>query len=373
MKNPGKQERSPGKRGPSAEKESVLSDGGKGKNKMRIKKSWLAGMALLGCVAAGLALWKVKNPGAVVPEYVFNYAENQAEDYPTTRGAYRFAELVEERTGGRIQILVQAEAELGNEKDVLKQMQYGGIDFTRVSLSQMSELIPEMNVLQLPYLYEDSRHMWKVLDGEIGDRFLSMARENELIGLSWYDAGVRNFYTSKKVTSLEDLKGMRIRVQESGIMADLVEALGAVAVQSPYGDVYSALEQRFVDGAENNWPSYVFMNHHEVAVYYMVDEHARIPEMQLMSKHTWDKLSVQDREIIVSCAEESALFERRIWALQEKSSRREALENGVEEVLLPEEEKEKFKEAVETVYEKYGGDYQTLIEEIRQYAASENQ
>lgn len=336
---------------------------------MKVRKRWIILVVLLSCVIAGVVVWRLQNPSTVVPEYVFNYAENQAADYPTTKGAYRFAELVEERTGGRIQILIQPEAELGAEKEVLKQMQYGGIDFARISLSQISELIPKMNVLQLPYLYESSKHMWKVLDGEIGDRFLAMADECGMVGLSWYDAGVRNFYTStKKITCLEDLKGMRIRVQESGLMAEMIEAMGATAVQSAYSEVYSGLEQGNVDGAENNWPSYESMNHYEVAKYYTVDEHTRVPELQLMSEHTWNKLSKEDQEIIKSCAEESALYERRIWALQEKVSRRIALEHGAEEILLSDEEKACFKEAVSGIYEKYGSEYLDIIEEIKEAA-----
>ena len=128
------------------------------------------------------------------PEFVLSYAENQTEDYPTTLGAKKFAELVEKESNGRIKILVQAEGELGAESDVIAQMQYGGIDFARVSLSQLAEYIPELNVLQMPYLYSDSDHMWKVLDGRIGSDFLEKVSKSELIGLSWYDAGARYAY-----------------------------------------------------------------------------------------------------------------------------------------------------------------------------------
>lgn len=322
--------------------------------------------ALLACGLGAGVIWHINRPDAAVPEYVLNYAENQTVDYPTTRGANRFAELVEERTGGRIQILVQPEAVLGAEKDVLKQMQYGGIDFARVSLSQLAEIIPQMNVLQMPYLYEDAAHMWKVLDGEIGDEFLELAQEAGLVGLSWYDAGVRNFYTSaKKITCLEDLQGMTIRVQESEMMSDMVEALGAVAIQTPYSEVYSYLQRGLTDGAENNWPSYESMHHYEVARYYTIDEHARVPEMQLISQSTWEKLSDEDRQIIRECAEESARMERRIWKQQERQSMHWAVEGGAEIIEVSKEEKEKFKEAVAGVYEKYCGDYMDIIDEIK--------
>lgn len=334
---------------------------------MSRRKGWLIGGAVFLCVLMGTVLWLIGRTGETVPEYVLNYAENQTADYPTTLGAYRFAELVERQTNGRIKVIVQPEAELGAEKEVLRQMKYGGIDFARISLSQLAELIPEMNALQMPYLYRDSTHMWEVLSGEIGDYFLEKAGEVGLVGLSWYDAGVRNFYTSQKqITCLEDLQGMTIRVQESDMMADMVEALGATAVQIAYSEVYSSIQLGEVDGAENNWPSYKAMNHDEVAKYYTVDEHTRVPEMQLVSAHTWEKLSEEDQEIILECAKESARLERRLWKLQEKQSQEKAVKNGTVVIEISDEEKERFRAAVEPVYQKYCGEYMDIIERIRE-------
>lgn len=331
---------------------------------MKKKNKWLALAAA--CAAAGALAWLLRSPGGEKVQYVFNYAENQTADYPTTLGAYKFAELVEERTNGRIQILVQPEAELGAEKDVLQQMQYGGIDFARISLSQLAERIPEMNVLQLPYLYRDAEHMWSVLDGEIGGSFLEKPADGGLVGLSWYDAGVRSFYSSKKkITCLEDLRGMRVRVQESEMMAQMVEALGAVAVQMAYSEVYSALELGNVDAAENNWPSYETMKHYEVAKYYTEDEHARVPEMQIISGHTWEKLNEEDRRIIQECARESALYERGLWTEWEKEAREAAVRAGVQIIELTEDEKKRFREAVGSVYETYAGDCMEIVEAIQ--------
>lgn len=329
-----------------------------------MKKRWImiAGIALV--LVAGV-IWRYRSQHQKEPEFVLSYAENQTKDYPTTLGAQKFADLVEERSNGRIQILVLAEGELGAESDVIAQMQYGGVDFARVSLSQLAEYIPQLNVLQMPYLYEDSAHMWRVLDGTIGDDFLDIVSQNELIGLSWYDAGARNFYNSKKpITCLEDMQGMRIRVQESEVMADMIEVLGASAIPIPYADVYSALEQGTVDGAENNWPSYEAMNHYEVAKYYTIDEHNRVPEMQICSKHTWSKLSEEDQQMILDCAKESALYERKLWKERESESEAKAIEQGVEVVELSAEEKKRFQEAVTGIYEKYCSDQMDIIEKI---------
>lgn len=310
----------------------------------------------------------VKDKNKNVPEFVFLYAENQPENYPTTRGAKYFASLVEEKTDGKIRILVKSGGELGVEKDVIAQLAYGGIDFARISLSQLAEKIPEMNVLQLPYIYEDSEHMWNVLDAEAGERFLAMTQKYNLIGLSWYDAGARSFYSAKKpITSLEDIQGMRIRVQESELMADMITALGATPAKIDYDQVYESLERGIVDAAENNWSSYIYMKHDEVAPYFTIDEHTRVPEMQLCSANTWKLLSEDQQKIILECAKESSLYERKLWIEQEDTCMEEAKENGVNITYLSTEEKRKFQAAMEPVYEKYSGNFSELVEEVRKY------
>lgn len=315
--------------------------------------------------ATGFVLLYFQRDRETVPEYVFTYAENQTQDYPTTLAGLRFAQLVEERTQGRIQIQVRPEGIMGSETEVIRQMQYGGIDFARVSIAQMSDFIPEMNVLQLPYLYEDSAHMWRVLDGEIGDRFLQYPKEYGLVGLSWYDAGARSLYCSTRpIRTLEDMQGLRIRVQEAEMMSEMMNALGAVAVQIPYDQVYAALERKQVDGAENNWSSYETMQHYEVAGYYTVDEHIRIPEMQICAQHTWELLTETDREIILECARESALYERQLWTEHERAAREHALQSRVEEIYLSDAEKEKFQAAMDPIYQQYYEEFGKDIEEI---------
>lgn len=320
-------------------------------------------------LAVGATLFMKHRKGSgPEPEYVFLYAENQTEDYPTTLGGKYFANLVNERTDGRIKILVKYGAEMGSEAEAIDQVKYGGIAFARVSLSQLAEKIPDMNVLLLPYLYDDSEHMWRVLEGEIGDEFLEKASEYDLVGLSWYDAGARNFYSSDEpIRKLEDLKGKNIRAQESAIMSDMVSALGANPVEVVYSEVYSALEQGIVDGAENNWPSYEAMKHYKVAKYYTIDEHVRVPEMQICSRAVWDSLTEEYRQIISECAQESAVYERRLWKEREESSRKIAVQNGTEIILLPADEKRRFRDAMKDLYEKYCGDEMDLIEKIIKY------
>ena len=173
----------------------------------------------------------------VTPDYVFTYAENQTEDYPTTQGAYRFAQLVNERTKGRIQIRVYANAQLGDENSTLEQLRFGGLDFARCSLSTMTAYSEMSNALMLPYLYRDADHMWAVLEGEIGKRVSESFTGAGLVPLSWYDAGVRNFYFTKPVSSLEEMQGLIIRVQPVEMMEDMIRLLGATALPVSYENV----------------------------------------------------------------------------------------------------------------------------------------
>lgn len=330
-------------------------------------KRLLIGLIVALCMVNLFSKGKLENKNqGDNPKLVLRYAENQPYDYPTTKAANKFAELVKERTNGEIVIEVFYDAALGDEKSVIEQMQFGAIDFTRVSLSSLAEFNRMLNILQLPYLYRDSKHMWTVLNGTIGDLFLNCVSENDLIGLSWFDAGARNFYNSvRPIRNLSDLQGLNIRVQESQQMMDMVSALGANPIPMSYGDVYSGLLTGTIDGAENNWPSYESTSHYEVAKYYVVDEHTRVPEMQMISAHLWNKLSIKDKLVIKQAAKESAEYERFLWAEKEHESKEQVIKRGTVVTSLSIEEKMKFKKAMDPLYLKYSKGYESMIEDIQ--------
>ena len=209
--------------------------------------------------------------------------------------------------------------------------------------------------------------MWRVLDGSIGDEFLTRLDAIDLTGLSWFDGGVRSFYTRQKVTCLAELQGLRLRVQESDTMSMMVSALGADPVQVVYSQVYAALHNGQIDGAENNWPSYEAMSHYEVAPYFLRDEHTRIPEIQLASIPAMEKMAALDPtfpDILRSCARESALIERTLWAEQEEGAEQEMLARGIVVTELSSEEKQKFRAAVQPLYDQFA-DQAELIARIQ--------
>jgi tripartite ATP-independent transporter DctP family solute receptor len=282
---------------------------------------------------------------------VLRLADNQPIGYPTVVGDEKFAELVKEYSEGRILVEVYPQATLGDEKSCIEQVQFGGIDFTRVSISPLSAFNPLLNALQMPYLYRNPDHMWKVLNGEIGEYFLESMKDNGFVGLTYFDSGARSFYnTIKPVYTVADLAGMKIRVQESDLMMGLVEALGATPTPMSYGDVYSALQTGVIDGAENNWPSYDSSNHYEVAKFYSIDQHTRVPEMLIASKTTMDKLSTADQEIIKKAARDCQATQIAAWNEYAKKSEQKVKDYGCKINNI--NDQGEFAKAMEPLYEK---------------------
>ncbi|WP_174727480.1 TRAP transporter substrate-binding protein [Mesobacillus harenae] len=294
---------------------------------------------------------------------VLRLADNQPEDYPTVVGDKEFARLVEEKTDGRYKVEVYAGGQLGDEKSAIEQVQLGTLDFARVNASPLAEFSKDLGVLSMPYLFRDEDHMWNVFNGEIGEELLTGMESANLVGLTFYDSGSRSFYNSKRtVEKPEDLKGLKIRVQQSALVVDMVEALGASATPMAYEEVYSGLQTGVIDGAENNYPSYYSVNHYEVAKFYTLDAHSRVPEILMASKGTWDKISAEDQELIKEAAMESQEVQRASWAeLVEKAKAEvEAAGNEVTEIT----DSAPWREAVQPVYDKHGEAFSEWIEKI---------
>lgn len=291
-------------------------------------------------------------------------AEIHPQDHPTAKGDREFARLVRERSGGRIDITVYADAELGQERAVLEQVQFGGIDIARVSLSAMSAFEPELDALQMPYLYRDVEHLRKVLKGDIGRELLAGLEKSGFIGLGWFEAGSRSFYNSKRpVKTPADLKGMRIRVQENSLMMDLVAAFGASPVPMAYGDVYSALITGTIDGAENNWPSYYSWGHHRVAPYMTIDEHTSVPEVIVGSKVGMGFLSERDRALLMDCAAAALEYQRAQWAAYERLAVDGAKAAGV--IVTRVEDKSAWRVRMEPLYAKQSQAVREIIRRVK--------
>jgi len=296
------------------------------------------------------------------PTYTFRLAETHAPDYPTTLGDKRFAELVKEKSDGRIQIDVFPSAQLGEEKAVVEQVQLGAIDFTRVSSGILGGFNKDFGVFSLPYIFDSQEHMWNYLNGENGQSLLTSLEASKMKGLAYMDPGSRSFYTKDEVKSLADLKGKKIRVIQNEVNVEIMDALGINATPMAYGEVYSAIQTGVIDGAENNYPSYYSSKHYEVAPYYFVDKHQRVPEVLLVSTTTWNKLNKEDQAIIEEAAKETVLYQIEEWNKYEKESEEKVREAG--STITEIEDIKPFQKAVEPVIEKYRTEYKDVLEAI---------
>ncbi len=304
--------------------------------------------------------------------------EVHAEGYPTTLADREFARLVEERTQGRVKVEVYAGGTLyGDESGAIEALQLGDLAFARVSAAPVASYVPALNAIQMPYLYKNAAHEWAVLDGEIGQKMLAdiEASGSGLVGLCWYDSGARCYYTAKQVSSVADLKGLKIRMQNNPMMVDMTNILGGTAITGiGTNEVYTNIVNGTIDGAENNWPTYQNMGDYQAAKYYVLDYHTRVPELLLASADVMSQLSDEDVEIIKQCALETEQFEKDRWAEKEVESERIVREAGCVVTELTPEAQAEFMAAMtepsdvlggKSLYEKYGADFADIIEAIQ--------
>ena len=290
--------------------------------------------------------------GVSAQEMILRSSDTHPDGYPTVEAVKYMGELLERYTDGKIGIEVAHSAQLGEEADTIEQTRFGAIDLNRISLGPFNGLIPETRIPSLPYIFRSEQHMRTVMDGPIGDEILAAFEDYDLIGLAFYDGGSRSFYNSQRpITQLSDLEGLKFRVMQSDIFVDMVKALGADAVPMPYGEVYSAIQTGVIDGAENNPPSYDTSGHYEVAGYYTLDQHLIVPEVLVMSKMTWDKLSADEQEAVKKAAKNSVAYERGAWDAKVLQSSQKVASEGSE--ILSEIDKQPFIDAMAPVYEKY--------------------
>ncbi len=287
--------------------------------------------------------------------------------YPTVVAVQDMGKKLEEATQGRLSIQVYPSMQLGGEKESIEQAQVGAIQLARVSVGALGPVVDDLNVFNLPFLFRNTEHMEKVIDGPIGDMLLDRITNNpqtHLIGLAWMDAGARSMYDTKRpIETIQDLKGLKMRVMGNPMFVDMMNALGGNGVAMGYDQVFSALQTGVVDGAENNPPSFVFDNHYQVAKYYTLTEHLIVPEVLVFSRRTWETLSSDDQALIKKLARGAQLEERRLWMEKEADAFARMKAAGITIIQVP--DKTPFQAAVKPVWDKYGAKYASLISQIQ--------
>ncbi len=251
--------------------------------------------------------------------------------HPVHQGMVAMAEKLQELSGGSMRIDIYPSGQLGSERELIELLQIGSLAMTKVSASPMESFVPELKVFSLPYVFRDQEHYWRVLKSPLGRRLLQAGEQVRLRGLAYYDAGSRSFYTSERpIHTPEDLKGLKIRVQKSQTSVAMVESLGGSATPISWGELYTALQQGVVDGAENNPPSFYRSKHYEVCKYYTLDQHTFIPDMLFVSSHVWNSLTPRQQQWLQAAADESMVVQRKLWRTATREALREVEKAGVE-------------------------------------------
>jgi tripartite ATP-independent transporter DctP family solute receptor len=298
------------------------------------------------------------------PEVILKLGHGLDITHPVHKAMVFMAEKVKEKSGGRMRVEIFPNEQLGNEKECIEALQLGYLAMTKTSSAPMEGFVPEMRVFGIPYLFRDAEHFWKVCNGPIGKKLLLAGESKRLRGLCYYDAGARSFYARKEIRQPSDLAGMKIRVQNSIMSMKMVQAMGGSPTPVPWGELYTALDQGVVDGAENNSPSFRTSRHYEVCQCYSLDEHTRLPDILIISTRVWSRLTPAQQRILQEAADESVAYQRKIWAEAEEEDLKIVQEAGAK-VIRP--DLGPFRASVQSVWREFEGtEIGTLIQEIQE-------
>ena len=309
---------------------------------MKFKKTLVSSVSVAALVLMGLS-----NSHATD----FKSADtHNTDDYPTVVAVKHMGELLNKASGGKHSIKVFNKQALGSEKETIDQVKIGALDFTRVNVGPMNNICIKTQVPTMPFLFRSVEHMRKSLDGPVGDEILKDCEQHGFIGLAFYDSGARSLYSKKPIKTVADVKGMKIRVQQSDLWVSLISAMGANATPMPYGEVYTALKTGIIDAAENNIPSFDTAKHAEAVKFYSRTEHSMAPEILVMSKVSYDKLPKAEQDMVRKAAKDSVIFMRQKWDEQEAKSLAKVKAEGAQFVDV---DKASFQAVMGPVYDKF--------------------
>lgn len=328
---------------------------------MKRKSVFTIGLLVLVLAISGLVSF------VSAADIVLRYGDVNPEGHVLLESAHYFADKVSELSNGRIEIAIYPSGQLGDDNEVYQALQMGAVDLYRGNASSLTDFgNPKISALALPYIFRDREHFWAVCTSQVGQDILDDLQESGtgMVGLFYMDEGARNFFTVKEpVTTIDDIKGLKIRVQSSQLMLDTISALGANPTPIDYAELYTALQTGVVDGAENPPASYYANKFYEVAPYYVLDGHTYSPSVVLVSEITWNRLSPVDKQILIEAGKLTERFNKN--AIEEADQK--AYENLRNEgVIITElEDQEVWEAAMEGVYQKHGADFLDLIEEVK--------
>lgn len=294
----------------------------------------------------------------------FRSADVHPLDYPTVMTVKKIGEIVSQKTNGKYNIKVFGNSALGSETDTVEQVKIGAIDMVRVNTSAFHNIIPESMLPSFPFIFRDIEHFRKAMSGPPGDKILAAFEKHGFIGLALWESGARSIYSKKPVRTLADIKGMKIRVQQSDLWVSLVQAMGANPTPIPYAEVYTALKTGLVDAAENNFPSYETSKHFEAAPIYSETQHVMAPEVLVFSKKIWDTLSKEEQKIIRDAAKETVPYYQDLWTKKEQVSKDVVVKAG--STIVSDVKKAEFVAVMKPVWDKFSPtpELKALVQDI---------
>ncbi len=325
---------------------------------------------LFSCLGACLLLLPFSSCKEATEGTQIKLAHSLDTQHPVHFAMLHMAEKVKEKSGGKLTLEIYPNAQLGSEREAVELLQIGSLGMTKISAAVMESFSPNYKVLSLPYIFKDKDHYYRVLDGSIGKDLLAEGEKYWLRGLCFYDAGSRSFYSvNKPIDDPKDLKSMKIRVQDSPTAVSMVNMLGGTATPISWGELYTALQQGVVDGAENNPPSFYLSRHYEVCKYYSLNEHTMVPDVLLISTIVWERLTEQEQQWLQAAVDESLVVQRKLWHEAEVEALEAVKEAGV---IVNTPDKESFSNLVEPMYETYKNEPEVYSLIKRILAAEEN-
>jgi tripartite ATP-independent transporter DctP family solute receptor len=322
---------------------------------------------LLATASAFAASSFVPGSASAQAKMVMKAADVHPTGYPTVAAVEAMGKKLEAATNGRLSVQMFPAMQLGGEKEMIEQAQVGALQIARVSVGAIGPVVDDLNVFNMPFVFRDGAHMEKVIDGDVGKELLAKITSNEktgLVGLAWMNAGTRNIYNTKRpIKSLEDLKGLKIRMIGNPLFVDTMNALGGNGIAMGFDQLYNAMQTGVVDGAENNYPTYIAQNHYQVAKHFSQTEHLIIPEILVFSRKSWNALSPEDQALVGKVGKEAQTEQRALWYKAEETSLAKMKEAGIEIIKFA--DKKAFQDAVKPVWEKYGAKYTELTKRIQ--------
>ena len=296
----------------------------------------------------------------------YRSADVHAKDFPTNQAVMFMGEQLSKATGGKDKIKIFSDSALGSEKDTVEQVKIGAIDMVRVSSASFHGIVPESLIPSLPFLFRDIDHFRKTMYGPQGDKILAAFDKAGFIGLALYESGARSMYAKKPIKSVADMKGLKVRVQQSDLMVSMINAMGASPTPMPFAEVYTGLKTGLIDAAENNIPSYEETKHFESAPFFSETEHVMTPEVLVFSKKVWDTLAPQEQAAIRKAAKESVPYYVKLWEAKEKDARAAVVKGGAKIIPSAQVDRKGFVDAEKPVWDKYAStpELKALLQDI---------